>query len=587
MSSTSAKRPAPDTNDHDPKRAKSKPSKDGKDASAKSDKEPKGLSPEQELQMSLLNSDPELKAHFTETVIKNRPEGVSMKSMARQFWASRAHLLRAHTIQRDQKRAQDNALAYKRTGPPKEGKVEVLMNQRQISDIFRQHPIVRQAFDDLVPTKIKDAGDFWSRFWTSYLCCAIKGQRPNPDEVKKDPELDRYLALYNATRQEAAEARRNAGSDELVSGEGVAPDEQTVPRFIDIEGNEQNHSQRKGNAPDIAMRPSDTREGIFRILNTMSEQLLAASEAANNDPSEITSRTERGNQHKPAGIDESTYNELRLRDLQAKEADDAVRLNIRDPSQIHAAGPAADQHTKASAETQAYLRIDPEKALKQLRADLSSSSFATMHLEDAIGFTENDDDDDDDDDEEEEDNGKKTTGKGTKTTTLGSHTAITAAAAQINLLLEQQQQMLSPATGDTTKPIQDALSPATAQNLSLTHHTTTEFLHYFWALLLSFPAGQPPSPAAAKELPALLASLSNSLVRIASVAADAESERAAKLTAMQKQANELMRRSEGRRRIRIDERLAGPGQSDVAALMAPTVGAIGVARARFEALDLV
>ncbi|KAB8336812.1 hypothetical protein FH972_021121 [Carpinus fangiana] len=474
MTSTPTKRPAGDAGTPDPKRSKTK------DSASKGDKESKGLTPEAELQMSLLNSDPELKAHFTETVLKNRPEGIKIKDMARQFWASRAHLLRAHAIQREQQRAQRYALSEKRMGPPKEGKVKVVMNHRQIADIFKQHPIVRKAFDELVPGRIRTAEDFWERFWVSHLCCALKGQRPDPDFTKKDSELDRYLSQYNASKQEAEESQQE---------DTVPPDEQRVPRFIDVEGNEQNHSQRKGNAPDISMRAKETREGTIRILNTMSERILAASAPADPMNSAKDNRAEKGKQHTPAGLDEATYQQLRLRDLQAKAADDRVKLSIRDPNQIHASG-AAKNDARASTEAQAYLSIDPAKALSILQDDM------------------------------------------------------------IARLLEQQQHLLAP-PGETDSTIQSALAPSTAQNLALVHHTTTEFLHYFWTLLLA--AQQPPPPAAAKELAALLASLSNSLARIAAVADDAQRDRDARLATAKREAAELVQRSEAHPRVQALE----------------------------------
>lgn len=78
-----------------------------------------------------------------------------------------------------------------------------------------------------------------------------------------------------------------------------------VPHIIDIEGNEENHSQRKGNQPDFTMRPSSVdRVPIIRTLNNLSEKLLLKVAPNDVDPS------------LPIGVDEETYNELALRDLQ-------------------------------------------------------------------------------------------------------------------------------------------------------------------------------------------------------------------------------------------------------------------------------
>lgn len=125
------------------------------------------------------------------------------------------------------------------------------------------------------------------------------------------------------------------------------------------------------------------------------------------------------------------------------------------------------------------------------------------------------------------------------------------------------------------------LSEKNHKDLILTHHTTNEFLSYFWALLLPLMSDSPSAPSPSKqEMPALLTTLEKSLARLDAVAAAAETERQTRLKELRTKAAETSTRL--RRKVGVNEAEAGPGRKEVEWLVEPTVKAIAVAKARFR-----
>ena len=579
MSSSPAKRP-PDTRD-DPishKKAKKSAQTDPTPESVRPDKKSKKPpDPEVELQQSLLRTDPALARRFLEA-LNERPQSVSVSKMARQFWAARSHLLRAYAFERDQKRANYNVLSEVKPRNV-EGAVRLNITPEQVEDIFRQHPVVRQAYNETVPEKFKDNMSFWSRFFISRLFKKLKGERIT-DADDKDPVLDRYLG-------DAVEGQM--GRQALDQQQPL--DDVHVPHFIDLEGNEQNHSQRKGNLPDMTMRPNVSEKvPILRVLNSMSEKIMARVAPANGDP------------HAPIGLDEETFNQLRLRDLQGDTKEDRVVLNVND-QWLHSGG-ASGRGSQGSKESQFLPKQDPERVLKTLHKDLKAAQITTdargtssMNLFNAIGFPEIDDSDDDDASDEEADTTQKNSQNTSKAltdalrrATSQIHQAISLQITQLEQERRQALQQTSQHTSDPSTPSNGgtSLTPKTFQDLTLTHHTTNEFLSYFWAQLTSLTdtsTGQQQSAAhvqntLTKELPAMLESLEKSLVRFQSVADAAEEERKAKLQELKTQAREAEMRL--RRRVPVDEAKAGGGKKEVQELTETMVRAIDVAKTKFQ-----
>ena len=563
------KRPADEPNSNpQPKRPKKDKPKDGDKSgnTTSNTKKEKRLNPEVELQQSLLSSDPQLAQRFLQAR-REKPESLSDKQFARQFWAQRSHLLRAHAIEREQKRAGYNVLSEVKPRNV-EGAVKLNITPEQVEDIFRQHPVVRKAYDETVPGHFRDNMAFWSKFFVSRLFKKLKGERVK-DEDATDPYLDRYLNYDREVHREQAQ--------------------QHIPHFIDLEGNEQNHSQRRGNAPDFTMRPNtNDKVPILRTLNDMSQNLLTQVKPAD------------GNAHAPIGMDEETYNQLRLRDLQSDDTPE--QLPKLDPSKRFAASEASRQE-----EFKKQHRPRPEDVQASLKTLQSNASTilhgGTLNLTSAIGIPAGDDDDEDDEGSDSDDSPEQR---------KQPHNTSSSATAHITSLIDSAYTRHTSTThttnlyNSTSKPGQNGvpvpynLDASLYQELTLTHHTTNEFLSYVWSLMApalsnsgAIGAGSGKTSASATatlkdEIPALLSTLSNSLRRLDKVAQDAEAKRGERLKELRSKAAALQQqqaqRNGGKRAPvapKIDEAAAGPGKVEVNWLVAPLTSAIDFARGKF------
>ncbi|KAL8898319.1 MAG: hypothetical protein Q9207_006765, partial [Kuettlingeria erythrocarpa] len=303
------------------------------------------------LQQSLLKGDPQLEKTFVES-LRTKPESITDRQFTSQFWSSRIHLLRAHAIEKSQTRGSYNILASIKP-ETKDNALRLSISKEQIQLIFNQHAVVRRAYDENVP-KMNES-EFWVKFFQSRLFKKLKGERITETDAT-NPILDKYLNVDD----EAERAKRLMASH--------------VPHIIDIEGNEENHSQRKGNQPDFTMRPaSSDRVPIIRTLNTLSEKLL--SQVAPNDI----------NPSLPIGVDEETYNSLALQDLRDENADERIILNINDHSHLSTTEDAA-----ISEDARRLSTLSPSKALNALRADLGSNLSPSFSLDAAISLNEED-----------------------------------------------------------------------------------------------------------------------------------------------------------------------------------------------------
>ncbi|KAL8670295.1 MAG: hypothetical protein Q9168_005150, partial [Polycauliona sp. 1 TL-2023] len=312
-----------------------------------------------ELQHSLLQSDPQLKKTFIES-LRTKPSAITDSQFTSQFWSARIHLLRAHAIEKSQSKASYNILASIKP-EEKDGEIRLSISKEQVQLIFNQHAIVRRAYDENVP-KFSES-EFWAKFFRSRLFKKLQGKRIQEDDAKI-PALDKYLDL----EIEAEPARRALASH--------------VPHIIDVEGNEVNHSQRKGNETDLYTRSHPTRkESVIRILNNMSEKMLSQVAPNDIDPS------------LPIGVDEETYNSLALQDLRDENEEDRIILKIRDQSHLH----TTDDDT-ISPEEQRFAAVDPTKSMQSLLANLATTTSPSFHLDSALNIS-NDEDSSSSDDE--------------------------------------------------------------------------------------------------------------------------------------------------------------------------------------------
>lgn len=486
------------------------------------------LKKEVELQQSLLRSNPSLSKTFMES-LRTKPESISSSQFTAQFWSTRIHLLRAHAIEKNQTRGAYNVLSSIKPMTV-DNATRLSISKEQIQLIFNQHSLVKRVYDENVPKLSEEA--FWSRFFQSRLFKKLKGERVTEADPT-DNVLDKYLQYDD-------DAER---TKQLT--------ESHVPPIIDVEGNEQNHSQRKGNQPDFTMRPSSyDRVPIIRTLNSLSEKILSHVAPNDTDPS------------LPIGVDEETFNELALRDLQGDATENRVILNIKDQSRFF----NSDKESGVSADALLYAKQDPVKVLRSIHSDLERVSSNT-NLETAIGV-DNDSDSDDDD----EPNPKKGH--------VGSKTSRSGATAQMLSAIAQQRaqndDLSASSSGFSTVQTSSTsgLSAAIFDRLSLTHATTTEFLQHFWSAFLSG------DPNRADEIGKLFETLNRAMDRIKAVATDAEAERQKEIDKLKKQVQEFFERTGKKRRMDYE---STPGGAKAANhLLAPTVKAIEIATKEYK-----
>ena len=485
------------------------------------------LKQDAQLQLSLLKMNPSLSKTFSEAQ-KSKPSSITTSQFSSQFWSTRVHLLRAHAIEKNQTRGAYNVLsAVKRYTEDNQDKMHIGKDQIQL--IFKQHALVKRAYDENVP-KLSET-EFWGRFFRSRLFKKLKGEKIQ-DSDALDNILDRYLQYDD----DAERARRAMASH--------------IPHIIDIEGNEENHSQRKGNRPDQTMRPNfSDKVPLYKSLNALSEKILSQVAPNDVDPS------------LPIGVDEETFNSLALRDLQGDAEENRVILNIKDQSRFF----NSDKESGTSSEVLSFAKQDPNKVLKSIRADLSRLSVNT-NLETAIGV------DDDSDSSDDETNPKKGH--------VGSKASLAAATSQIfEAISEQRAQsddLAATSAGFTTVQTSSTsgLSTIVYDSLSICHATTTEFLQHFWSLFLSG------DPNKANEIGYKLESLDRAMERIKAIASEAEAERQNEVNKIKRQVQDFFERT-GKKR-KYDYESIGGGAKAVNQLLGPTIKAIEVATREYR-----
>ena len=483
-----------------------------------------------ELQRSLLNTNPALRQRFDQAV-RDKPETITLGQLSNQFWATRVHLLRSHAVEKAQGAGTYNVLSVVK--PKNEGgQFKLNMSKEQIQLIFAQHPLVKRVYNENVPGMSE--GDFWSRFLNSRLVKKLRGEKIT-DVDPTDPKLDKYLNLDDAADD----------APHLVLS--------SLPHFLDVEGNEQNHSQRLGNRPDLTMRPNtNDKVPILRVLNRMSEKMMA-----DVPPSD-------GNRHQPAGLDEETYKELQLRDLQRAADDNRIVLKVQDQSQFFSAGQGV--HTSSSAAT--YAKRTPAQVLAIMQHEFSSittgqGQHAGINLHATIGV-------DDDSSSDEEATGR---------VRVGSRSSRVAATSQITKAIRKRHlhnddYMSSQVTPSSEQALKLGLSEQVFDNLAMTHNTTVEFLHYFWAVYYSG------DPERANEVAKLIETLDRSLDRLKAVADTAESERTSIIEKTKREIETITQRT-GKRR-KFDPNSVKGGAKVVNRIVEPLVRAIQTAQKQYQ-----
>ncbi|CAK38743.1 putative RNA polymerase II transcription factor B subunit 1 [Aspergillus awamori] len=473
----------------------------------------KRLQGDVELQQSLLKSNPILQRMFMES-LHTKPDTLSASQFMTQFWSTRLHLLRAHAIERSQTRGSYNVLSTLK--PRVEDSVTKLnISKEQIQLIFNQHPLVKRVYDENVP-KLSEQ-QFWSRFFQSRLFKKLRGERISETDPT-DIILDKYLK-----------------ADES----GNLPRDAHVPHFLDLAGNEVNNSQRQGNRPDLDMRPSSVEKvPIIRTLNSLSEKIMANVAPADGEADGKTG-------------EDGTYNELQLRDLRGDEEQQRILLNVKDQSRFFSS------HSKTAEDEQnkLFAQQDPNQILGQLRGDLEQNLPEGGAA--PLGRLVEPQEEDDEDQQKFED-------------VIGSRANLKRASNQI---LEAIRDRRSQTEGSGNAGTY-GLSTALYDRLTLTHATTTEFLHQFWQAFLSGNADR------AGEVASLVESLNRAMERIKSVAQDAETERQVEVDRLKQHAREVLERTG--RKLKLNLAGVAGGEQAVNRLLGPTIRALETALAKYN-----
>ncbi|KAH0612359.1 uncharacterized protein H6S33_010411 [Morchella sextelata] len=473
------------------------------------------------LQQSLLKSNADLSKTFSEAVLSNAVT-------ATQFWSTRTHLLRAHAIEREQRRGPYNVLA---TIKPKteDGVGKISISQDVIRDIFEQHPLVKSVYDENVP-KISDTA-FWMRFFMSRLFKKLKGEKPLPTDGT-DGIFDRYL--YRDDEENSRKRRRI----------------ETLPRTIDLEGNEQNLSQKQGNMPDLTMRPTKVENvPIIRTLNSLSQKLVDLVAPADSDPTTTEDQ------------DTLTILSQTLHDLRADPTEERIILNIRDQRRFFSGSDSAAAAAAAAATTP-YASLAPDAVLAQLRSSLGDRPIdLEALLPNGNGDGDGDDDDGDGGDEEK----------------ARKRPRPSDAAAQVVAAVKSRRAAMLDAGARTgyNSSRTGGLPASVFESVTLVHATTHEFLRHFWLAFLSGDEKR------AGDITKLVASLGNSKGRIEAIAAMADREKEEERGRRKREAQEEYRKTGVKPKKRSME--VGGGRGVVERILGPTIRAVEMAVGRYGA----
>ncbi|CAI4211607.1 unnamed protein product [Parascedosporium putredinis] len=285
-------------------------------------------------------------------------------------WFDDAQLLSDISLQFDQEMKPDSISLAKAdynvlaTIKPKtiDGDLKLNITEKQISLIFKQHPLVMRIYNEHVP-KISEP-EFWSRFFLSKLSKKLRGERIAPADAH-DPIFDRYDPNENL----------------IGTYSKITPE--SIPQIINVEANEANQGGFKGgNRKDVEMRPRQDIP-ILKTLNSISAKIMANVAPTDVDP------------HGPKGVDEKTYNELILRDLRDREEAHRIPLKINEEQAFF-----SNTGDVSSANAEVFAKQNPDEVLKLFRtnvARLNDGSANGIDLHALTGIEEDSDSEMEDD----------------------------------------------------------------------------------------------------------------------------------------------------------------------------------------------
>jgi transcription initiation factor TFIIH subunit 1 len=482
-----------------------------------------------ELQQSLMRKDRVLQQTYMDARL-TKPPSISDAAFNSQFWSTRTTLLRAHAIEIHQKKGAYNVLPTVKIKHIDENRAHVDISVEQVQMILQQHPLVRRIYNENVPKPLSES-EFWTRFFLTKLSKRLRGERVDDNSGLSDPVFDKYDAVDDI----------NQFSSKITMLHGV-------PHTIDVAGNDENQGGfRSGNRPDQEMRPG-ANVPIVRTLNSMSEKIMANVAPTDHDPTAA------------AGMDEETYRELHLRDLQGDKEAARIMLNIKEQNKFF-----SNQNTDGeSADAKLFEAQDPSEVLAQVRTDFSTlhdDSAGGLDLHKSIGI--DDESDSDADEEVEKRNGTNTMSDKDH---VGSRRSRQKAQDQILDGMRQKRGEFSNVDSDDATPME--IDADLTQRCYVTNATTAEFLRQFWNAFLSG------NPDRAMELAYHVESLKRSQERIEALAAEAEEQRAKVIQQKKELIVELFQRTQKRVKGWSPEMVRG-GRKEVLTLLGPMLQALG------------
>jgi transcription initiation factor TFIIH subunit 1 len=219
-------------------------------------------------------------------------------------------------------------------------------------------------------------------------------------------------------------------------------------------------------------------------------------------------------------------------------------LNIKEQTRFF-----SKEKSDISAEAASYVNQVPSEVLSEIQMDVDlsmmDSDAGRYDLRNAIGVLE---DSDSEDDEEE------------KVGHVGSKASLVDAQKQI---LEGVKARRIEIDGSSAQSSLSGLSQRIFDRLTLTHATTTEFLHHFWLVFLSGDSDR------AGELAKMVETLERAMDRINAVATDAEKEREEIILREKQHIKDLWEQT-GKKK-KFDPNLVGGGEKVVKEMMEPTI----------------
>ncbi|RLV91437.1 RNA polymerase II transcription factor B subunit 1 [Spathaspora sp. JA1] len=285
------------------------------------------------LQQKLLYEDRTLRDTFTKTVM-------SLSLSPTIFWSSRIPQLRTFALTISQHKGPYNVLSTIKPVATSDNQVNVNVTREMINEIFEIYPVIKLAFDDLVPHKFNE-GEFWSRFFNSKLFRRLRGDKINLGNLRGDVVLDKYLYVDENTKKRKGSIME-IDKDEQEQGEEAARKRQdvTIHKFLDLLGNQEDNSQKLGNKPDFTMRYEDngsttTTTGENEMIVLMKNMNKLSSKMMSTTTATTTTEPEKEDPKKDMGLSISESNEfneeLNLHDLNDVTSQQYIKLNI-DPN---------------------------------------------------------------------------------------------------------------------------------------------------------------------------------------------------------------------------------------------------------------